>query len=97
MSVAGGGLKGAVQSYARMPPTPQASMQDLADLIEPGAFSGVEALIIGGSRGLGEVTAKLLAAGGREGHDQLSGRRRRGRGGGAADPRQRRPMRDARL
>ena len=64
MSVAGGGLKGAVQSYARMPPTPQASMQDLADLIEPGEFSGVEALIIGGSRGLGEVTAKLLAAGG---------------------------------
>ncbi len=64
MSVAGGGLKGAVQSYARMPPTPQASMQDLADLIEPGEFSGAEALIIGGSRGLGEVTAKLLAAGG---------------------------------
>jgi acyl dehydratase len=64
MSVAGGGLVGAVQSYARMPPTPQASMQDLADLIEPGEFSGAAALIIGGSRGLGEVTAKLLAAGG---------------------------------
>jgi NAD(P)-dependent dehydrogenase (short-subunit alcohol dehydrogenase family) len=39
-------------------------MQDLADLIEPGEFSGTAALIIGGSRGLGEVTAKLLAAGG---------------------------------
>ena len=64
MTVAGGGLAGAVQSYARMPPTPQASMQDLADLVEPGEFSGAAALIIGGSRGLGEVTAKLLAAGG---------------------------------
>ena len=64
MSVAGGGLVGAVQSYARMPPTPQASVQDLADVVEPGEFSGAEALIIGGSRGLGEVTAKLLAAGG---------------------------------
>jgi acyl dehydratase len=64
MSVAGGGLVGAVQSYARMPPTPQASMQDLADLVEPSEFSGAAALIIGGSRGLGEVTAKLLAVGG---------------------------------
>jgi acyl dehydratase len=64
MSVAGGGLVGAVQSYARMPPTPQASVQDLAELVEPGEFSGTAALIIGGSRGLGEVTAKLLAAGG---------------------------------
>jgi acyl dehydratase len=64
MTVAGGGLAGAVQSYARMPPTPQASVQDLADAVEPGEFSGATALIIGGSRGLGEVTAKLLASGG---------------------------------
>jgi len=64
MTVAGGGLKGAVQSYARTPPTPQASVQDLAGAVEPGEFKGAAALIIGGSRGLGEVTAKLLAAGG---------------------------------
>jgi acyl dehydratase len=64
MTVAGGGLAGAVQSYARTPPTPQASLQDLADVVEPGEFNGAAALIIGGSRGLGEVTAKLLAAGG---------------------------------
>ena len=64
MTVAGGGLAGAVQSYARTPPTEQMSLQDLADLVEPGEFSGAAALIIGGSRGLGEVTAKLLAAGG---------------------------------
>lgn len=64
MTVAGGGLKGAVQSYARTPPTPQASVRDLAGVVGPGEFSGATALIIGGSRGLGEVTAKLLAAGG---------------------------------
>lgn len=64
MTVVGGGLAGAVQSYARTPPTLQMSLHDLADVVEPGEFSGASALIIGGSRGLGEVTAKLLAAGG---------------------------------
>jgi hypothetical protein len=64
IAVAGDGLAGAVQSYARTPPTLQPSVRDLADVVEPGEFSGAAALIIGGSRGLGEVTAKLLAAGG---------------------------------
>jgi acyl dehydratase len=64
MAIAGGGMKGVVQSYARTPPTPQASAQDLADAVEPGEFRGATALIVGGSRGLGEVAAKLLAAGG---------------------------------
>lgn len=64
MAVAGGGLMGAVQSYARTPPTSQASAQDLAGMVEPGEFGGAAALVIGGSRGLGEVAAKLLAAGG---------------------------------
>jgi hypothetical protein len=64
MTVSGGGLAGDVQSYARMAPTPQASVQELAGMVEPGEFDGSAALIIGGSRGLGEVTAKLLAAGG---------------------------------
>jgi hypothetical protein len=60
----GGGLAGAVQSYARTPPTPQMLVRDLDGLVEPDEFGGAAALIIGGSRGLGEVTAKLLAAGG---------------------------------
>ena len=64
MTVTGGGLAGVVQSYARIPPMDQMSLQELADMVEPGEFSGAAALIIGGSRGLGEVTAKLLAAGG---------------------------------
>jgi NAD(P)-dependent dehydrogenase (short-subunit alcohol dehydrogenase family) len=47
-----------------MPPTPQASVQDLVGAVEPGGFSRAAALVVGGSRGLGEVTAKLLAADG---------------------------------
>jgi MaoC like domain/short chain dehydrogenase len=64
MAVAGGGLAGEVQGYLRTAPTPQASVRDLEQVVEPGEFSGATALIIGGSRGLGEVAAKLLAAGG---------------------------------
>ncbi len=64
MTVAGGGVAGAVESYARMPPAAQASARELAEAVEPGEFAGATALVIGGSRGLGEVTAKLLAAGG---------------------------------
>ena len=30
----------------------------------PGEFANVRALVIGGSRGLGEITAKIIAAGG---------------------------------
>ena len=64
MAVVGGGLAGMIESYARVPPAPQASSRELAAMVEPGEFAGSTALVIGGSRGLGEVTAKLLAAGG---------------------------------
>jgi acyl dehydratase len=64
MAIEGGGLAGVVESYARTPPAPQASSRELASLVEAGEFAGGTALVIGGSRGLGEVTAKLLAAGG---------------------------------
>ena len=37
---------------------------ELGDVVGPGEFAGSSALVVGGSRGLGEVTAKLLAAGG---------------------------------
>ncbi len=38
----------------------------LSQRIRPGEFSGQRALVVGGSRGIGEVTCKLLAAGGAE-------------------------------
>lgn len=62
--IAGGGLTGTVHSSARKPPVQQATMESLKGLVEPAEFAGSVALIIGGSRGLGELTAKLLATGG---------------------------------
>jgi hypothetical protein len=64
LDITGGGWVGAVESFARLPPVPQASSHELVGLVEPTAFAGSSALVIGGSRGLGEATAKLLAAGG---------------------------------
>jgi NAD(P)-dependent dehydrogenase (short-subunit alcohol dehydrogenase family) len=62
--IAGGGLIGSVESFARMAPVIQPTMQSLAGLIKPTEFAGSVALVVGGSRGLGELTAKLVASGG---------------------------------
>ena len=64
VAVDGGGFVGSLTTFARMPPTPQPSMKSLQQLIAPTEFAGSVALIIGGSRGLGELTAKMVAAGG---------------------------------
>jgi acyl dehydratase len=64
MDIGGGGLTGTVKSIARTPPVEQATMQSLSRQIGPSEFSGSIALIIGGSRGLGELTAKMIASGG---------------------------------
>jgi hypothetical protein len=62
--ICGGGLTGKVKGFASTPPVQQASMESLAGLVGPAEFAGSVALIVGGSRGLGELTAKLIAAGG---------------------------------
>jgi MaoC like domain len=64
LAIEGGGLVGSIKTAARMPPAPQASSSELRGSVEQGEFAGSMALVVGGSRGLGEVTAKLLAAGG---------------------------------
>ncbi len=64
LALEGGGIAGTVDTLSRSPPTPQASMVDLSALVAPGEFSGCCALVVGGSRGLGELTAKMVAAGG---------------------------------
>lgn len=64
IDVAGDGLQGEVLSFVRQPPVEEPAIRDIAAHITPGEFSGATALILGGSRGLGAVTAKLLAAGG---------------------------------
>jgi hypothetical protein len=64
LAIEGGGLIGSIKAAARMPPRLQASSSELTGAVEPGEFAHSTALVVGGSRGLGEVAAKLLAAGG---------------------------------
>ena len=59
-------MKGQVKAFLRPLPQRQAAFTDICRQVEPEEFSTQQALIVGGSRGLGEVTAKLLAAGGAE-------------------------------
>lgn len=64
LAVSGGGWAGLIEAHARPEPVTQAGLGSLATKVTPGEFSDVSALIVGGSRGLGEVAAKILAAGG---------------------------------
>lgn len=59
-----GALRGELRAFVRPTPPAQPSMAALAGLIDAGEFAGTHSVVIGGSRGLGELTAKLLAAGG---------------------------------
>lgn len=63
MRVFAPGMKGAIRAFLRPPPQEQVSFLDVQQ-VNATEFAGQHALIIGGSRGIGEVTAKLLAAGG---------------------------------
>ncbi len=64
MAVQGDGLAGRVSAFVRHPPVAPPAMADLARHVRPGEFAGTRALVAGGSRGLGALTAMLLAAGG---------------------------------
>ncbi|MCJ2064295.1 hypothetical protein MKK63_16460 [Methylobacterium sp. J-088] len=64
LDVQGPGIAGHVEGFLRPQPVEQESLLDLARLVQPGVFAGISALIVGGSRGLGATTAKLIAAGG---------------------------------
>ncbi len=64
IEISGGGLKGRIRALFRPPPAIQAKIGELSAQVNNHEFAGQRALIIGGSRGLGEVTAKLLAVGG---------------------------------
>ena len=59
-----GPIQGQLRAFLRPPPQPQPSTRELQAHVQPGEFKGTRTLVIGGSRGLGELTAKLLAAGG---------------------------------
>lgn len=58
------GFSGSVRAFLSPPPVQQARMIDLKNDVANNVFARQRALVIGGSRGLGELTAKMLAAGG---------------------------------
>jgi hypothetical protein len=64
MKVLAPGMTGSIKAVIRPTPQDQAGYRKLKELVNGHEFSGQQALIVGGSRGLGEVAAKLLCAGG---------------------------------
>jgi NAD(P)-dependent dehydrogenase (short-subunit alcohol dehydrogenase family) len=59
-----GCINGELRAFVRAKPKAQAAMAEILHQVRPREFCGTRVLVIGGSRGLGEVTAKLVAAGG---------------------------------
>ncbi len=64
MAVAGSGIIGTVTAFLRQPPVEQRSLREIRGRVAADEFRGSTALIVGGSRGLGALTARVLAAGG---------------------------------
>lgn len=64
MRIASAGMTGAIVSFIRPAHQDQMSYAQLRSVVSCDEFVGQRALVIGGSRGLGEVVAKVLAAGG---------------------------------
>jgi NAD(P)-dependent dehydrogenase (short-subunit alcohol dehydrogenase family) len=59
-----GPLRGELRAFVRPAPQAQPSAIELQHLLRAGEFEGTRSIVIGGSRGLGEIAAKLIAAGG---------------------------------
>lgn len=66
IAVSGPGIEGTLDAFFRPPPVGQPGFDEIAAEIPVGRFAGQRALVVGGSRGIGETTAKILAAGGAE-------------------------------
>jgi NAD(P)-dependent dehydrogenase (short-subunit alcohol dehydrogenase family) len=70
IDISGYGAMGRLDAFARLPPPSQAGMGEIAARVTGTPFAGQRSLIVGGSRGLGEVTAKIIASGG--GHSVIT-------------------------
>jgi NAD(P)-dependent dehydrogenase (short-subunit alcohol dehydrogenase family) len=70
IDVSGSGIAGRLEAFARPPPPTQPGMTEISPRVIGLPFAGQRSLIVGGSRGLGEVTAKIVAAGG--GHPTIT-------------------------
>jgi NADP-dependent 3-hydroxy acid dehydrogenase YdfG len=63
-----GELFGTLKAYRRPKPFEQLSIREVKEFVLADEFENCNALIVGGSRGLGEMTAKILCAGGGKVH-----------------------------
>jgi NAD(P)-dependent dehydrogenase (short-subunit alcohol dehydrogenase family) len=63
-AIAGGGIVGVLDCRVPFAPVTQESSLALREMVTPGRYAGARVLVVGGSRGAGEATAKLLALGG---------------------------------
>jgi hypothetical protein len=70
LAVSGGGWMGALDTHARPEPTAQAEPATIAARVVSGEFKDASALVVGGSRGLGELISKIVSVGG--GHVTLT-------------------------
>jgi NADP-dependent 3-hydroxy acid dehydrogenase YdfG len=59
-----GTLSGRLTAFLRPSPQQQLTMAEVSEKVTPREFEGTRSLVIGASRGLGEMAAKILAAGG---------------------------------
>ena len=66
VAYAGAGVEGVLDAFVRPAPARQPGMLEIRAWVRPNEFAGQVALIVGGSRGLGETIAKIIAAGGGE-------------------------------
>jgi acyl dehydratase/NAD(P)-dependent dehydrogenase (short-subunit alcohol dehydrogenase family) len=64
LNVTGPAMRGTITAFARPRPRTQAAVEVVRGLVTQDEFIKSRALVIGGSRGLGEITAKIIAAGG---------------------------------
>ena len=64
IAVDGAGISGTLGAFVRPKPAKQASIEEAQKLATPDSCADQNALVIGGNRGIGEATAKLLAASG---------------------------------
>ena len=66
VAISGSVGHGILWALVRPPPVTQPDMAVVCQRIPPDRFRGRRVIVIGGSRGLGEIAAKVLAAGGAE-------------------------------
>jgi acyl dehydratase len=70
LAVSGGGWTGFLDAHSRPAPVAQADTAAIAAKVTPGEFKDAAALVVGGSRGLGELISKIVSVGG--GHVTLT-------------------------